>query len=718
MATLQRTRRYLATLAIGVVLVGVGALVAFTSGFGSNTSRLHSNHQPPPSLEANHHADDGRLTVTVSGALDRQPPPMITVVALRGRTRVVALEVGNGVFQFDPRPEPGSTLLGWASVNTHNEFVGVTDAVNFDGDSRALSMHLHKVWPLRVRLLASEVESLYEGTDLGLRFPWPAQARFWATTVEVVTGKSAGYFLRTPTADGTYKLPMMPERVPLRVTAAWGRSIAESETFELTGPLEIALRFHELPDSRVIRVRDGLGVPVQVTLSIDVTAGGAAAVQRNVIAETDEKGLYELPVEDSAAVFVRVLGEQWVSSRPHYRLVPHASLLDIEVWPATALRLRVKYDDEQPYVGMVYINADFPDAASASSRGWSGRLVESTGQEELPDDLMKHGPSLQFRDVVWFEDIPSGLPLRIVVPEQRIGYPRHEQLITAAEVEAGAEIVVVLPQRITAASRSRIRLREEFTASSDTVVRVLRVSAEGLVPWGSFALSDTRESGLLPPGRYLVRVTGPLAWQSEEFDLPAGLTLEVLPKAATGIRVTAVVKGESGSPVSGAVLDVLTRSAPTFPATPMVGVIGVSNEEGMITLTGQPEGATIFRVEAPSYQPQIVAAVLGSAQEYSLGEFVLQPAKGEIRIVLPDADYSRVPLTAVVKDPWTGATCKRRRADGNTLIIDGLAVDRLYSVSLNPDEGRSYKVFNRVQPTASQNIVELVATDIVLPPSD
>lgn len=709
--------------AVGVIVIAAVVGLLFWWYQLQDDARVNLSRQAPnetATVDAteplNTPSDEAGLIVRVTGAHSDE---VTTVLAQQANTRIFGERRTNGEFVFANDLAGGARLVAWTVGSSTDQVTAVSDLVRFDGASSQIHLHLGRVWPLEVEL-RRQGGSPDDDADVGLRFPTVDLATTWAQKVQVITTKPVAWFLKTRAQDGCFSLPLIPAATTIRASGPWGRFAGESSDFELSGPERIVLGLSALPASRLIRVRDGTGVPVEVKLAVDV--GSKPDTQgettwRMVRDGTGDDGLLEVPTEAADRLVVRIVDERWVPERYKYSLDAGADMLDIQVRPATSLRLRVQYDDAQPYLGMVRVEPEYPERDPTVSEylQWSGRLVdaEPTPTSDDPFEVDRYGPQTQFYRVIVFDRIPSELPLTVSTEGgKRIGYPSYETTVFALDVPR--EILVVIPSVLTDRSPSRIRILGDIPEAAGCTVSIYRVSEFGTAPVGSFSLADSRESELIRhPGRYRVRLTGASAWQSEEFELTAGVVHDVSPKPAPAVTVKARILDETGLPVEGGTLDIDSRGAPIFPAKPIADTVGVSNTDGYVTLGGQPHGKSIFRLEAFECQPILVEASLGKDREVFLGEFRLEPAKGEVHIRMPKADDSKLSVLVNVASPFSLYRRDYHPEAEELIVLKGLAVGRTYSISVHIRGAEHVaKGFNGVAPTIEQPIIELDATDI------
>jgi hypothetical protein len=722
----QRLIGVLALLAVLSVMIAVGVYSALS---GSKDASLD------PAVPDRVADSDGRMDNSRPVTGDEILPGVLrvvtpgsdgtptTVIALEGRERVAATRLEDGIHEFSPPPGVGAQLVAWAGSPESGRTTGVADVVVYDGSEDTVSMPVRPVWPVRVRVTGVD-DPPEGGPRLGVRFPTPDMEYDWARMVEIINGVSAEHYMQAPDEVNSFVLPMVPAQVPLQVNAVWGGYSGVTETFTLTAPREITLELARLPDKRLIRVRDGNGAPAIVKLSVTVTLNTGRSSQR--VAATGEDGLLEVPMDDAAThrASVRVVDDAWVSPLSSYLLFPGPEILEIQVWRTGVLSLRVQYDDGEPYLGSVSVSAAYTDLGDSIPRGWSGRLVDADTpivepKDEYERSMMGDSPS-GFHEVITFTGVPLGPDLTVRLQRLRVGYPAHREVIPSAKVEAGEVLLIVIPRdTIIERTLSRIKIPEHLEFADDVYVSIIILTEDGRhAPLQrAFKLSEQRVSRMARPGfRYIVRLSGSVAWQSHEFELPPGTEYEVYPQPGAPVTITARVVNEQGEPIEGATLDVNTIHGPPNPDhRPRISdvVIGKADPDGRVSLVGQPRVKTDFRVEAPGYQPQVITADPGMAV-YDLGEVVLKRAVGEIHIRLPKADYQDVFLKADVVQSVSG-TLATARAESDVIVFRNLPVGRKYSVSLRSTAGGATKIFNGVEPTEENPVVELDATDLELP---
>jgi hypothetical protein len=710
------------TLGVNAALVAVAALMvwfqlrddtrASVSDHGSAENEPVADTEPLQAPEI-----DVGLIVRVTGADTRET---VVVLAHQANTRIYAERQETDEYVFSDVPAAGTLLIAWAADAELDRVTAVSELIRLEGTESRLSLHLGRVWPLEVELRRDGGDP-DDQADVGLRFPDVDLATRWARNVQLITNKPAAWFLKTRDADGLFRLPFIPAATPIRASGTWGRFAGESPDFELNGAKRVVIDLGRLPASRLIRVRDGTGTPVEAELRVTIVSKPhprLGSSSRTMFASTNADGLLEVPTGDEESLRVNVIDEEWATQKGEFRLAAGEDILDVRVWPSATLRLRVQYDDGQPYLGTVSVTADFPELGPLERTNvvnWYGRLVDEVppAAPNDPVEKAKNGPQTQFYEVIAFEKVPLGLALTVKTGNsERVGYPDYETTVFALEVPR--EILIIVPKVIKKNTTSRIRIVGAFPNPSDCTVVIYRVSEAGIWRAGNaFNLDSSRESDPTYPGRYRVRLTGTSAWQSEEFELAAGVIHDVYPELAPPVTVKARILDEAGLPIEGGTLDLATRGGPSFPATSAEGAVGVSDGDGMVELGGQPHGKSIFRLEASGFQPTIVETILGNEPELFLGEFKLEPARGKVHIRLPKVDNAKVIVRADIVDAYSYCRRVSEPTTDDTITFDKLPYGRTFSIAVFiAGQAKAQKIFNHVSPTAEQPIVELDATDL------
>lgn len=706
----NRKGRRVHLVAIAMLAVAVGVAVYLVASSGAHSSS--SSNTPETAVNAQAHtvlvplrevsSATAPFFVSVHGQMQGE---RCYLAALTPAGRLEPLTVGPAKFEFHERPPKGTQLIAWStSVGKPGRVSSVSDWSELPSAGNEVSLMLGRTWNVTVTL--EGVESGIPSPELGVRFGSAVEAEQWIRRVEFLTGQSVREFLFLPEASGQYRLPLLPSRAALRVSAAAGRLFAESPEFKLDEDRELKLSLTELPNVRRIRVRDGAGAPVAVDLSIveEMSETSRPDSRRHQVVTTNDDGMVEVPTWAKSTLLIKLMSENWIASSRSLSMPPEELTLDIAVWRAVSLRIRAQYDDGQPYLGPFSVQGTFPDG---QSWGTSGRFVGDAASAQ--DD--EAGLYL-FHEVAELRGLPMALPLQVVLEQVRVEYPLYRKDIEAYEVSDGREFLFVIPKGSTKSTRSRIRIGGVVPTNGGLVVQVFRLSDGQWVPADEFRLEESLESGLLASGRYVIRLIGNSAWQSPEFELAAGATKEVNPSFQQPASVRARTLDAMGNPISGAVLDVASSAAPLYSKDEAGLEPALTNDGGFTELGGQPQGRTTFRLESPGFQPELREVELSAGQVLDLGDIVLTRALGHIVINLPEADYGQVQVSVRVLSPFTGALCSSAVAAGSTVSIDGLATGRTYTVVVKAGAGGSQKSFNTIRLTEQRPSAELDATDL------
>lgn len=696
-----------ACLALLAVLVCVAAILLVSMRIDWGGSGVGTPTQPAPKRPPGDPEPAAALQVYMAGRAGAKG----RVVAWHKGAVRVADQVSEAEFRFSPPPPDDCLIVGWNTLGDSRLATSI-GYVAYDGNANTITLEPAPVWRLRVVVHGAPSESA-AGLRIGLRFPTAPGAARWAHMVELIGGQPAGYYLRQPSAPATFELPILPANTGIRVSAECGNLYAQSAELQLKSDREIELTLHRLASDRQVKVRDVLGAPAEVKLALDVVNGED---RRHTVVRSDASGIAAVPGDLNAQAHVRVTDDEWMSAQDTHTLAAGQHVLEITVWQTTTLRLSIEYDDGEPYYGPVWTSANLADGDQTAKKLWLANLVSPDTPIRKPQDEVeraKYGDPQIFHGVAEFYRVPRAAALKVTIPHERVGYPQFELTLDSHVIDPELIHKVVIPAKVTARSLSRIRIVGVDPPLEDLQAAVFRIIGDEIAPVCRFVLSESNESRSLHPGRYVVRISGAQSWLSGEIELPPAVTHDVLARLSPGGTVTARVMNEDGNPLQGATLDVASLGAPTYPAAAEFGVISVADASGAVELAGQPAGQTLYRIEAPGYQPVLINATPQAGSIESLGDVRLARAVGEVRIHLA-ADRDRAtPLEASCHVPWEGGRWTTAREVGDQIVIRGVPVDRTYSVSVKSQAGGpSLKIFNNVRPTAAEPVVVLDATDI------
>lgn len=358
---------------------------------------------------------------------------------------------------------------------------------------------------------------------------------------------------------------------------------------------------------------------------------------------TDAEGRTVARVPAAWTLDLRLVSEHWFCPRVRLEIGSTAQTVTLQLVKTAPLRVRVTYEDQQPFVGSV----------SISSPQWL------SGQAPQPSHYSSF-TSTNAQGECSFSSVPTDQGATITAFSPRAGYDKHYHQVSVEDILARVIIEIVIP----ASKNPKGVLKIDVSAFAGALDRNssgpvnatahVRVRNEKLAvhffsqavplhgdgPKHAYVVTTQQ----LPEGDYQVIVTSEgMTWTSGIFKLAGGEERLVVAAPQAGATVQCTITDATGLALPGAVLRLWEGIYPAWPARAVQGQTALADESGDAELSGLPAGSIDLLIEQEGFEPQIRRVELLAGKRLQLGRVALSPATGVLLIKLknrkPDLAY-------------------------------------------------------------------------------
>lgn len=453
-----------------------------------------------------------------------------------------------------------------------------------------------------------------------------------------------------------------------------------------------------VPERRVLMLKDPDGNPVSLKVTVDWRESTEDEWTTQHVT-TDGDGRAELDAPREAMLRLNLDETSWVLGWRNFLIKGGEAEATVTAYALKPLQVKITYADGKPFTGHVRVKAE---------RLWEAGLTlwDSTSMgATVPAGWPHRGDRVTglSAGAINFEGLPTGIEYSLIATSDRAGYAEATRVVSPAEVSAGELIEIVVPEGVSASTPGKIVLVSNDGETIDGKCCLFKVESDGSRRASAWNSRDPLESGKVWAGRYVLIILGAMAWQSEEFDLAPGETVELRPVLSAAASLSARVVDENGEPVRDAAIAFATQELPRTIRYAREGVRtaysgeALTDEKGRLEFSGLPPGTFEFQIYARGMQPWVGHATMVSGQVCDLGDIRLEIAKGKVEVRLPDWDFATRRLTWTLSDSDYKAV-DHGDVESSILVLDRLPVGRTYRVQISIRTDRGSRAFWYIKP--------------------
>jgi hypothetical protein len=393
---------------------------------------------------------------------------------------------------------------------------------------------------------------------------------------------------------------------------------------------------------------------------------------------TDEAGSFELSSDPSHVFALEPKAEGWQGTVTKGEFASE-STLTVVLRPTMVVRLRIQYDDGQPFQGRASIVG-------------LGRFA-SAENEPNRDKYSRWFDCDEFGAVL-LEDTPVDRPLACRVSSNQMkagyaGFDDHMQRLEVHELQSGQDLLVIIRPAQDLLGLIQVNVPTQVAQSLSIVVEW-----KGYPPTTNERLQvkdGSWRSDPLIAGTYRITILGPLAWRSEWVEVRKGETTHLTASLQRSGSVRARVVDQAINPIMRGTLRVQDGGYFLYgratPRADMVGIDGWSDADGVVVLSGLPPGPVTVEGEAWLKEPAIREAEVVSGSTVDIGDVVLHDAVGEITVEITGRKDG-IDYFIDVSQPSNGSVRPDVPLTGNTGTVKGLALRRYHVYVRRSGDGR------------------------------
>ncbi len=319
----------------------------------------------------------------------------------------------------------------------------------------------------------------------------------------------------------------------------------------------------------------------------------------------------EVSVRGRIGQFVRfaVADDSWYATAGKFAIESDTSTIEVRLRRGAAFSAQIVYADGVAFSGLVIIDCDGRRDRFAIAE--TGKLRTGT--------------------------LPLEEAFRVIVFSRRAGYDKHQFVIEPAQrgLNVGESTLTIPESEVsTGVLVVRFDQDDEITGLRVEVYSVEKAAciASGVAPIGQW------RSPPITPGRYLVKILGPVCWQGEALVEPKQETV-VVPVLLPGGGAEAVISDMDGAPLPGGVLRIKDGKYTSWVnISSQRGALALADSKGNARLDCLPAGNQTFVIESHGYNPQEITVNVQPGMVISLGAIKLTRAAGRISVRLLNVD--------------------------------------------------------------------------------